>query len=53
MQKTTKKKLSISRETIAHLETRDLQRVAGGSIVSSDNKDCTYTRLGFETTCWC
>jgi hypothetical protein len=53
MKKTAKKKLALSRETIVYLESRDLERIAGGSIISSDNKECTYTALGFETTCWC
>ena len=51
---TTKKRLLLSKETIVHLEAQgDLKRVAGGSIISSDNEECTFTKLGFETTCWC
>ncbi len=53
MKKTTAKKLSLSRETLAHLEGRELDKVAGGSIISSDDKTCTYTALGPNTTCWC
>lgn len=53
MKKATKKKLSLSKETVAHLEGRELGQVAGGSIISSDNKACTYTALGPNTTCWC
>jgi hypothetical protein len=54
MKKTTTKKLSLSRETVAHLEGRDLERAGGGSgIISSDDKTCTYTALGPNTTCWC
>jgi len=53
MKKTTTKKLSLSRETVAHLEALDLQRVEGGSgIISSDNKACSFTRIP-ETSCWC
>jgi hypothetical protein len=49
---TPKKKLSLSRETVANLEARDLEQVAGGSgIISSDNKACTYSRL--VTGCFC
>jgi hypothetical protein len=47
---TTKKKLSLSRETVASLEARDLEQVAGG-IISSDNKSCTFSRL--VTGCSC
>lgn len=53
MKKMTTKKLVLCRETVAHLEPRDLELAQGGSIISSDNKDCTYTRLGPDTTCWC
>lgn len=54
MKKTTTKKLSLSRETVAHLEGRDLSQVEGGSgIISSDNKECTYTAAGPRTSCWC
>lgn len=54
MKKTTKKKLSLSKETVAHLEGRELEHVEGGSgIISSDNKACTFTALGPNTTCWC
>ncbi|HYO12546.1 MAG TPA: class I lanthipeptide [Thermoanaerobaculia bacterium] len=53
MKKMKAKKLALCRETVAHLEPRDLEQVQGGSIISSDNKDCTYTRLGPDTTCWC
>jgi hypothetical protein len=53
MKKTTAKKLSLSRETVAHLEALELQGAAGGSgIISSDNKACSYTRIP-ETSCWC
>ncbi len=52
MKKPTKKKLSLSRETVATLEARDLEQVmGGGGIVSSDNKSCTYSRL--VTGCSC
>ncbi len=47
---TTKKKLSLSRETVASLEARDLEQVVGG-IISSDNKFCTYSKLA--TACFC
>ena len=53
MKKTTPKKLSLAKETIAYLERHDLTRAAGGSIISSDNKTCTYTALGPDTSCWC
>ena len=54
MKKTTTRKLSLSRETVAHLETLELKGAAGGSgIISSDNKTCTYTALGPNTSCWC
>jgi len=53
MKKTTTKKLSLAKETIAYLERRDLKQAAGGSIISSDNKTCTYTALGPNTSCWC
>lgn len=53
VKKTAKKRLALSRETIVYLQSRDLERIAGGSIISSDNKECTFTALGFETTCWC
>jgi len=53
MKKTSTKKLSLSRETLAYLEGRDLQQAAAGSIISSDNKACTYTALGPNTSCWC
>ncbi|HEX6904873.1 MAG TPA: class I lanthipeptide [Thermoanaerobaculia bacterium] len=54
MKKTTTKKLSLSKETLAYLEGRDLEQAAAGSgIISSDNKACTYTALGPNTTCWC
>jgi len=54
MKKTTAKKLSLSRETLAYLEGRDLEHAAAGSgIISSDDKTCTYTALGPNTTCWC
>ena len=53
MKKATTKKLSLSRETVAHLEALGLQRVEGGSgIISSDNKACSYTRIP-ATSCWC
>jgi hypothetical protein len=53
MKKSTKK-LSLSRETVAILENgEELKRIIGGSIISSDNKACTYTALGPNTTCWC
>lgn len=51
--KRTTKKLTLSKETLVHLDALKLGQVAGGSIISSDNKACTYTRLGPETTCWC
>lgn len=51
--KRTTKKLSLSKETLINLDALKLGQVAGGSIISSDNKACTYTRLGPETTCWC
>lgn len=50
MKKPTTKKLSLSRETVASLEARDLEQVVGG-IISSDNKACTYSRL--VTGCFC
>jgi hypothetical protein len=53
MKKMTMKKLSLCRETLAYLEPRELGQAQGGSIVSSDDKACTYTRLGPDTTCWC
>ena len=54
MKKTSTKKLSLSRETLAYLEGRNLEQAAAGSgIISSDNKACTYTALGPNTTCWC
>jgi len=54
MKKTITKKLSLSKETIAYLEGRHLEQAAGGSgIISSDNKTCTYTALGPNTSCWC
>lgn len=54
MRKMKTKKLSLSRETVAILENGDeLKRIVGGSIISSDNKECTYTALGPDTTCWC
>jgi hypothetical protein len=54
MKKTSTKKLSLSRETLSHLEGRDLEQAAAGSgIISSDNKTCTYTALGPNTSCWC
>jgi hypothetical protein len=55
MKKTsTKKKLSLSRETLTYLEGRDLEQAAAGSgIISSDNKTCTFTALGPNTSCWC
>lgn len=50
---TTKKKLSLSRETVVNLEAWAVEGVQGGSgIISSDNKACTFTRL-VETSCWC
>ena len=53
MRKQTKK-LSLSRETVAILENgEELKRIIGGSIISSDNKDCTFTALGPNTSCWC
>jgi len=52
-EKTSTKKLSLSRETLAHLEALDLQQAEGGSgIISSDNKACSFTRIP-ETSCWC
>ena len=54
MKKTNTKKLSLSRETLAYLERRDLEQAAAGSgIISSDNKACTYTAAGPRTSCWC
>ncbi|MBW8877093.1 MAG: hypothetical protein JF614_19175 [Acidobacteria bacterium] len=54
MKKTSTRKLSLSRETLAYLEGRNLEQAAAGSgIISSDNKACTYTALGPNTTCWC
>jgi hypothetical protein len=53
MKKSTPKKLSLARETVANLETRELDGIAGGSgIISSDNKACSFTRIP-ETSCWC
>jgi hypothetical protein len=51
--KRTIRKLSLSRETLIHLDALKLGQIVAGSIISSDNKECTYTRLGFETSCWC
>jgi hypothetical protein len=53
MKKPTTTKLSLSRETVATLEARDLEQVmgGGGGIVSSDNKSCTYSKL--VTGCSC
>jgi hypothetical protein len=53
MKKMTMKKLALCRETLAHLAPQDLQQAQGGSIISSDNKECTYTAKGPDTTCWC
>jgi hypothetical protein len=52
MKKTTTKKLSLSRETVANLEAGDLEQALGG-IISSDNKACSYTAAGPRTSCWC
>jgi signal transduction histidine kinase len=53
MKKTTQKKLSLARETVAHLEPRELGQAAGASgIISSDNKACTFTARP-ATTCYC
>jgi len=54
MKKKTTKRLSLSKETIVKLEAQALERAAGGSgIISSDNIECTFTQLGFATTCFC
>ena len=43
LNKTTVKKLGLSRVTIGNLVAGDLEKVMGG-IVSSDNQTCTYSR---------
>jgi hypothetical protein len=47
---TTKKKLSLSRETITNLDTRELEQVVGG-IISSDNKFCTFSKRATACNC--
>jgi hypothetical protein len=47
MKKQEPKKLTLTRETVRHLEKLELEQVAGGleaGRVSSDNRDCTYSR---------
>jgi hypothetical protein len=49
MKKQETKKLTLSRETVRNLEGVALANVKGGlaqiaPIVSSDNRDCTYSR---------
>jgi hypothetical protein len=51
MKKTVKNvKLALSRETVCNLDLMDLKDAKGGLAkdagkVSSDNRDCTYSRL--------
>jgi hypothetical protein len=49
MKKQERKKLTLSRETVRNLEGVELVAVKGGyaliaPIVSSDNRECTYSR---------
>jgi hypothetical protein len=49
MKKHDSKKLTLARETVRTLAGGDLGKVLGGlaaevGIVSSDNRDCTYSR---------
>lgn len=49
MKKHDSKKLTLARETVRTLAGSDLGKIAGGlaavePIVSSDNRECTYSR---------
>jgi hypothetical protein len=54
MKKHDSKKLTLARETVRILAGGELGKVAGGlanvvGIVSSDDQDCTYSRLCQDT----
>lgn len=52
MKKHDSKKLTLARETVRTLAGGELGKIAGGlvaPIVSSDNRDCTYSRACQDT----
>ena len=50
--KKTKKKLDLSKETVANLGRPELGQIAGG-IVSSDNIECMMDRKQFTGSSYC